>query len=194
MREFLAAPSAHWWTAALSSVAEIGEIRQVITSLAMCGELAIGFSDCIVVSIAPSSGPTQQLYQSHTIISDINCKEAIHQTNNMSIEQLNTDYGIAGLLLLRHRKRWFPIIHIDNGGKALISVPVKLYSFQPATETTGSVSRKKPTMPEGKPSRRYAIYWPGFGQIEALGRSVVGLCGIASGMCQNLQTAPPKSL
>ena len=56
----------------------------------------------------------------------------------MSIDQLNTDYGIAGHLTFATGNGGFPMIHIDNGqAKALISVySGQVLSFQPATETT----------------------------------------------------------
>src|SRR4028119_2478312 len=75
--------------------------------------LPIRSSECIVVSIAPYPVKPNNIINLATIISD-NCK-AIHQAKSMSIDQLNTDYGIAGNLTFATGNGGFPMIHIDNG-------------------------------------------------------------------------------
>ena len=63
--------------------------------------------------------PTDKVYVSMTEI----IVKQFTPANNMSIDQLNTDYGIAGHLTFATGNGGFPMIHIDNGqAKALISV------------------------------------------------------------------------
>jgi glucose-6-phosphate 1-epimerase len=135
--------------------------------------LAIRFSDCIVVLIAPSQVKLNNIINLAAIISD-NCR-AIHQANSMSIDQLNTDYGIAGHLTFATGNGGFPMIHIDNGqAKALISVySGQVLSFQPATETTDLMFvSEKAYYAEGKAIKGgIPICWPWFGpDPEGLGR------------------------
>lgn len=85
----------------------------------------------------------------------------------MSIDQLNTDYGIPGNLTFATGKGGFPMIHIDNGkAKALISVySGQVLSFQPATETTDLMFlSEKAYYAEGKAIKGgIPICWPWFG-------------------------------
>ena len=93
----------------------------------------------------------------------------------MSIDQLNTDYGIPGHLTFAAGKGGFPTIHIDNGqAKAVISVySGQVLSFQPATEPTDLMFlSEKAYYAEGKAIKGgIPICWPWFGpDPEALGR------------------------
>ena len=93
----------------------------------------------------------------------------------MSIDQLNTDYGIAGHLTFAAGNGGFPMIHIDNGqAKALISVySGQVLSFQPATETADVMFlSEKAYYAEGKAIKGgIPICWPWFGpDPEGLGR------------------------
>lgn len=93
----------------------------------------------------------------------------------MSIDQLNTDYGIAGHLTFAAGNGGFPMIHIDNGqAKALISVySGQVLSFQPATETADVMFLSdKAYYAEGKAIKGgVPICWPWFGpDPEGLGR------------------------
>jgi glucose-6-phosphate 1-epimerase len=93
----------------------------------------------------------------------------------MSIDQLNTDYGIAGHLTFAAGNGGFPMIHIDNGqAKALISVySGQVLSFQPATETVDVMFlSEKAYYAEGKAIKGgVPICWPWFGpDPEGLGR------------------------
>jgi glucose-6-phosphate 1-epimerase len=95
--------------------------------------------------------------------------------NSMSIDQLNTDYGIAGHLTFATGNGGFPMIHIDNGqAKALISVySGQVLSFQPATETADLMFLSdKAYYAEGKAIKGgVPICWPWFGpDPEGLGR------------------------
>ncbi|MFM9265451.1 D-hexose-6-phosphate mutarotase [Tychonema sp. BBK16] len=97
----------------------------------------------------------------------------------MSIDQLNTDYGIAGHLTFAAGNGGFPMIHIDNGqAKALISVySGQVLSFQPATETTDLMFvSDKAYYAEGKAIKGgVPICWPWFGpDPEGLGRPAHG--------------------
>ncbi len=93
----------------------------------------------------------------------------------MSIDQLNTDYSIAGHLTFAAGNGGFPMIHIDNGqAKALISVySGQVLSFQPATETADVMFlSEKAYYAEGKAIKGgVPICWPWFGpDPEGLGR------------------------
>lgn len=93
----------------------------------------------------------------------------------MSIDQLNTDYGLAGHLTFAAGNGGFPMIHIDNGqAKALISVySGQVLSFQPATETADVMFLSdKAYYAEGKAIKGgVPICWPWFGpDPEGLGR------------------------
>ena len=93
----------------------------------------------------------------------------------MSIDQLNTDYGIVGHLTFAAGNGGFPMIHIDNGqAKALISVySGQVLSFQPATETADVMFLSdKAYYAEGKAIKGgVPICWPWFGpDPEGLGR------------------------
>ena len=93
----------------------------------------------------------------------------------MSIDQLNTDYGIAGHLTFAAGNGGFPMIHIDNGqAKALISVSSgQVLSFQPVTETADVMFLSdKAYYAEGKAIKGgVPICWPWFGpDPEGLGR------------------------
>jgi glucose-6-phosphate 1-epimerase len=93
----------------------------------------------------------------------------------MSIDQLNTDYGIAGHLTFAAGNGGFPMIHIDNGlAKASISVySGQVLSFQPATETADLMFLSdKAYYAEGKAIKGgVPVCWPWFGpDPEGLGR------------------------
>ncbi|OCR00256.1 D-hexose-6-phosphate mutarotase [Oscillatoriales cyanobacterium USR001] len=93
----------------------------------------------------------------------------------MSIDQLNTDYGIAGNLTFATGNGGFPMIHIDNGqAKALISVySGQVLSFQPAAESTDLMFlSEKAYYATGKAIKGgVPICWPWFGpDPEGLGR------------------------
>ncbi len=101
--------------------------------------------------------------------------EATNQVNSMSIDQLNTDYGIADNLTFASGNGGFPMIHIDNGqAKAVISVYAgQVLSFQPATETADVMFlSEKAYYAEGKAIKGgIPICWPWFGpDPEDLGR------------------------
>jgi len=93
----------------------------------------------------------------------------------MSIDQLNTDYGIPGRLTFAAGNGGFPMIHIDNGqAKALISVySGQVLSFQPAAEPTDLMFlSEKAYYAAGKAIKGgVPICWPWFGpDPESLGR------------------------
>ncbi len=93
----------------------------------------------------------------------------------MSIEQLNTDYGIAGQLKFLEGKGGLPLIEIDNGkAKATISVYAgQLLSFQPASEPEDLMFlSQKAYYQAGKAIKGgIPICWPWFGpDPEGLGR------------------------
>lgn len=93
----------------------------------------------------------------------------------MSIEQLNTDYGIAGQLKFLEGKGGLPLIEIDNGkAKATISVYAgQLLSFQPANEPQDLMFlSQKAYYQTGKAIKGgIPICWPWFGPDPAgLGR------------------------
>lgn len=93
----------------------------------------------------------------------------------MSIDRLNTDYGIANQLTFTAGNGGFPMIRIDNGqAKALISVySGQVLSFQPATETADLMFlSEKAYYADGKAIKGgIPICWPWFGpDPEGLGR------------------------
>ncbi|MEO0456445.1 MAG: D-hexose-6-phosphate mutarotase [Cyanobacteria bacterium P01_A01_bin.114] len=97
----------------------------------------------------------------------------------MNIEQLNTDYGIAGQLKIVEGKGGFPVIAIENSkAKALISIYAgQVLSFQPAGESAdlmflseNAYYKTGKAMKGGIP-----ICWPWFGpDPEGLGRASHG--------------------
>ena len=97
----------------------------------------------------------------------------------MTIEQLNTDYGIAGQLKFVEGKGGFPFIEIENTmAKALISVyGGQVLSFQPVTEPEDLMFlSEKAYYQEGKAIKGgIPLCWPWFGSDpEGLGRSSHG--------------------
>jgi glucose-6-phosphate 1-epimerase len=93
----------------------------------------------------------------------------------MSIDQLNTDYGIPGHLTFAAGNGGFPMIHIDNGqAKALISVySGQVLCFQPVGEPTDLMFlSEKAYYAAGKAIKGgVPICWPWFGpDPEGLGR------------------------
>ena len=97
----------------------------------------------------------------------------------MSIEQLNTDYGIAGQLKFVEGKGGFPVIEIENTmAKALISVyGGQVLSFRPVTEAEDLMFlSNKAYYQEGKAIKGgIPLCWPWFGSDpESLGRSSHG--------------------
>lgn len=93
----------------------------------------------------------------------------------MSIDQLNTDYGIPGHLTFTAGNGGLPMIRIDNGqAKALISVySGQVLSFQPAAEPTDLMflSEKAYYAPGKAIKGGVPICWPWFGpDPEGLGR------------------------
>ncbi len=113
----------------------------------------------------------------------------------MSIDQLNTDYGIAGHLTFASGNGGFPMIHIDNGqAKALISVySGQVLSFQPATETADLIFLSdKAYYAEGKAIKGgVPICWPWFGpDPEGLGRPAHGFVRNRLWNVVNTETTP----
>ena len=97
----------------------------------------------------------------------------------MSIEQLNTDYGITGQLKFVEGKGGFPFIEIENTmAKASISVyGGQVLSFQPITEPEDLMFlSNKAYYQEGKAIKGgIPLCWPWFGSDpEGLGRSSHG--------------------
>ena len=97
----------------------------------------------------------------------------------MSIEQLNTDYGIAGQLKFVEGKGGFPVIEIENTlARALISVyGGQVLSFQPVTEPEDLMFlSEKAYYQSGKAIKGgIPLCWPWFGSDpENLGRSSHG--------------------
>lgn len=97
----------------------------------------------------------------------------------MSIEQLNSDYGITGQLKFVEGKGGFPFIEIENTmAKALISVyGGHVLSFQPVNEPEDLIfTSEKAYYQEGKAIRGgIPLCWPWFGaDPEDLGRSSHG--------------------
>ncbi|MGK7948048.1 MAG: D-hexose-6-phosphate mutarotase [Xenococcaceae cyanobacterium] len=97
----------------------------------------------------------------------------------MSIEQLNTDYGIAGQLKFVEGKGGFPFIEINNTmAKALISVyGGQVLSFQPVTEAEDLMFlSEKAYYQAGKAIKGgIPLCWPWFGaDPEDNGRSSHG--------------------
>ncbi|MDJ0688661.1 MAG: D-hexose-6-phosphate mutarotase [Xenococcaceae cyanobacterium MO_188.B32] len=97
----------------------------------------------------------------------------------MSIEQLNTDYGIAGQLKFVEGKGGFPVIEIENTmARALISVyGGQVLSFQPVTEPEDLMFlSEKAYYQTGKAIKGgIPLCWPWFGSDpENLGRSSHG--------------------
>ena len=97
----------------------------------------------------------------------------------MSIEQLNSTYGIAGQLKFVEGKGGFPIIKIENKtAKAEISVySGQVLSFQPASEPEDLMFlSQKAYYQEGKAIKGgIPVCWPWFGSDpEGLGRSSHG--------------------
>ncbi|MDJ0633771.1 MAG: D-hexose-6-phosphate mutarotase [Xenococcaceae cyanobacterium MO_188.B29] len=97
----------------------------------------------------------------------------------MSIEQLNSDYGITGQLKFVEGKGGFPFIEIENTmARALISVyGGHVLSFQPINEPEDLIfTSEKAYYQEGKAIRGgIPLCWPWFGDDpEDLGRSSHG--------------------
>ena len=97
----------------------------------------------------------------------------------MNIEQLNTDYGIAGQLKFVEGKGGFPFIEIENTmAKASISVyGGQVLSFRPVTEAEDLMFlSEKAYYQEGKAIKGgIPLCWPWFGSDpEGLGRSSHG--------------------
>lgn len=97
----------------------------------------------------------------------------------MSIEQLNTDYGIAGQLKFVEGKGSLPFIEISNSmAKALISIyGGQVLSFQPITAANDLMFlSEKAYYQEGKAIKGgIPLCWPWFGaDPEGLGRSSHG--------------------
>lgn len=97
----------------------------------------------------------------------------------MSIEQLNTDYGIAGQLKFVEGKGGFPFIEISNSmAKAVISIyGGQVLSFQPVNSSKDLMFLSdKAYYQEGKAIKGgIPLCWPWFGaDPEGLGRSSHG--------------------
>lgn len=97
----------------------------------------------------------------------------------MSIEQLNTDYGIAGQLKFVEGKGGFPFIEISNSmAKALISIyGGQVLSFQPVNSSKDLMFLSDKAYYQEKKAIKGGIplCWPWFGDDpEGLGRSSHG--------------------